>query len=69
MADKSRGGLVFGITKIISKKQEDLAGFELVALTCAEAYAELRRVCPLGDLRIHLSTEYDETSERILESR
>jgi len=55
--------LMFGITKLVSKKQEDLAGFDLMALTFAEAYAELRRACPRGDLRIHLSIEADSAEE------
>lgn len=55
--------LVFGVTKIVSKKQEDLASFDIVALTFAEAYAELRRACPLGDLRIHLYVEADSAAE------
>lgn len=54
---------VFGITKIVPKKQEDLAGFDLVSLTFTEAYAELRRVVPLGDLRIHLSAEAHSAAE------
>lgn len=51
--------VVFGITRIISKAQEDRAGFDLVALEFAQAYAALRKDCPLGDLRIHLSIETD----------
>lgn len=49
--------LVFGVTKIIPKVQEDAANFDLLTLTFAEAYFELRRACPRGDLRIHLSVE------------
>ena len=51
--------LIFGVTRIVLKRQEDLANFDLLTLTFAEAYFELRRACPRGDLRIHLSVEAD----------
>jgi hypothetical protein len=48
------------INKIVSLKQEQLAGYDIVALTFAEAYAELRRGCPTGDLHIHLHIDAPE---------
>lgn len=51
------------IDKIVSLKQEQLAGYDIVALTFAEAYAELRRKCPTGDLHIHLRVEEDVEDE------
>ena len=55
--------LVFGITKIIPKVQEDAAQFDLVVETFREAYSQLRTACPGGDLRIHLSVEADSPEE------
>lgn len=51
--------LIFGITKIVSKKQEDLANYEILKLTFDEAYTQLRKMCPGGDLHIHLYVEAD----------
>jgi hypothetical protein len=51
--------LVWGITRIVSHKQER-AAYDKHALLYDEfmtAYAALRRACPNGDLRIHLSVE------------
>jgi hypothetical protein len=45
---------VVAIDRIILLKQEQLAGYDIVALTFAEAYAELRRQCPDGDLHFRL---------------
>jgi len=48
-------------------------GDESAMLLFAEAHAELRRVCPRGDLRIHLSVEADKPedvlSDELLEER
>ena len=55
--------LVFSITKIVEKKQEDLANFDILGLTFAEAHAELRKTCPGGDLHIHLFVEADSADE------
>ena len=55
--------LVFGVTKIIPKAQEDAAKFDLVVETFREAYSQLRTACPGGDLRIHLSVEANSAEE------
>ena len=54
---------VCAITKIIPKREREEARFDIAALTFAEAYTELQRVCPSGDLRIHLSIEADTLDE------
>ncbi len=58
--------LVFGVTKIVSKKQADAAvvgAREFSLHYFIEAYEELRKACPGGDLRIHLSVEADSAKE------
>ena len=49
--------LIWGITKVVPKTQEDAANFDVLIYTFMEAYYDLRKSCPLGDLRIHLSVE------------
>jgi hypothetical protein len=55
--------LVFGIMKIVSFKQEQHATVDLPTATFAEAYAELRRACPRGDICIHLFIEANSAEE------
>lgn len=45
------------ISKIVSQLEEEAARFDLAASTFATAYAELRRLCPRGDLHIHLTID------------
>ncbi len=52
----------FSITRIVSQREEqaDTAGewIDHVAVRAfVEAYAQLRRACPRGDLTMHLSVE------------
>lgn len=48
----------FSIFKIVSQRQENASvATHLAATMFAEAYADLRRACPDGDLQIHLSVE------------
>jgi hypothetical protein len=54
------------INKIIPLKQEQLAGYDIVALTIAEAYSALRQACPTGDLHVRLSVEETEDNEEAL---
>lgn len=51
--------LVFRITKIVPKLQEDAGKYDVVGAYFAEAYADLRKACLDGDLRIDLSVEVD----------
>lgn len=55
--------LRFAVTKIVSKLEEDLANYDIVGVTFAEAYAELRKACPGGDLYIHLYVEADSAEQ------
>lgn len=59
------GKLIYGVTKIVSlrSEQQSIDSRQLLAMTFVEAHEELRRVCPLGDLRIHLSVEVDSPEE------
>jgi len=45
------------ISKIVSQLEEDSARFDLAASAFASAYAELRRLCPRGNLHIHLTID------------
>lgn len=45
------------IDVVVPQKQEERAGYDIVALSFAEAYAKLRRMAPVGDLRIRLCIE------------
>jgi hypothetical protein len=51
------GALIFGTTKVVTKLQEEHGGRELLLHTFVEAYEELRRAVPGGDLTIHLYVE------------
>lgn len=56
--------LIYGITKIVSERERqqsvDAAGGPLVVLQrFIEAYDELRRSAPKGDLKIHLYVEVE----------
>jgi len=55
--------LVFGTRRVVSKRMEDTANFDLPAQMFAEAYTELRRAVPKGDLIIHLYVEADSAEE------
>lgn len=54
---------MYGITKVVSQRQENEGSVDIVRLTLAEAYAALRRACPRGDLKMHLSIEADSAEE------
>ena len=51
--------LVWGVTRIVPRRNEEYANDpqQLVMHEFLTAYLELRRACPNGDLRIHLSVE------------
>lgn len=49
--------LIYGIRKIVSQKNERASIPPLPALLFAEAYEELRRSCPEGDVTIYLYVE------------
>jgi hypothetical protein len=56
--------LIFGVTKLVSEHEERLSNSRNVVLSrFTEAYEELRRACPKGTLRIHLSVEADSAAE------
>jgi hypothetical protein len=55
--------LVFGVSRIIAQDQEKAANYNLPLTTFAAAYDELRRVCPSGDIHIHLFVEADSAAE------
>lgn len=53
-----------GISRIVSQRQENSANFDLSGHTFAEAYKELRDVCPKGDLHIYLTVVEEEEKEK-----
>jgi len=55
--------LVFGIRKIVSQVEEKNAKFDIVGLRFAEAYDELRKACPGGNLVIYLYVEANSAEE------
>lgn len=61
LLNRERGEKIHGdqytITKIVSQTGENIAKCDLPASVFAETYAALRRACPHGDLRIHLSID------------
>ena len=50
--------LVVSIARTIPQVEEPLGYTDLVFMTFKEAYEELRRLAPIGDLHLHLSIEY-----------
>lgn len=57
--------LIFGVTRIVSWAEEARAVLprELLLHRFAEAYEELRRIVPRGDLIIRLQVEADSAKE------
>ena len=55
--------LIFGNRKIVSHTKEVAGGPDYVLHTFIEAYEELRRVCPRGDIMIYLSVEVDRAED------
>jgi ABC-type enterochelin transport system substrate-binding protein len=55
---------MFEIRKIVSEVEEKNDKFDIVGLRFAEAYDELRKACPNGNLVIHLYVETDSIEDK-----